>query len=187
MFIPVLKLGILTLDFKEIDSLWYQPELESCRTADIGTPALASVAWSVTSSQIFSLLLILWHLEQVFPTGKMMEKLSNGNTHNTVDGRFFSAFFIYISPNNWYWHTYWSGSINYIVCVCVCLCVWWPVRQKGRKRALKMSYCYPSCVRLCYEFRCMCAALRVAGQQGVFLVRANVISHTAGDQQGGVN
>lgn len=44
VFIPVLKLGILTLDFKEIDSLWYQPEFESCRTADIGTHALASVA-----------------------------------------------------------------------------------------------------------------------------------------------
>lgn len=34
---------------------------------------------------------------------------------------------------------------------------------------------------------CVCVALRVAGQQGFFLVRANVISHTAGDQQGGVN
>lgn len=44
MFISALKLGILTLDFKEIDSLWCEPELESCRTADIGTPALASVA-----------------------------------------------------------------------------------------------------------------------------------------------
>lgn len=75
-------------------------------------------------------------------------------------------------------------ALKMTLCVFVCVVA---CETEREKKSTKNELLFSLCVRLCYDFRCMCVALRVTGQQGFFLVRANVISHTAGDQQGGVN